>query len=177
MMESEITLRIWKMDDLESLVRYAGNKAIWDNLTDAFPHPYTKEAGLNYIGKASKDVPARIFAIEFQNEVVGSIGIFPDTDVYRKNAAIAYWVAEPFWGKGIATEAIRKMVKYAFATFDIARIYARPFGKNVASHKVLEKAGFCLEGILIETVLKNDVFLDEFIYAIRRQKAGASIDT
>ncbi len=167
-MEIEIKLRIWKMVDLESLVRCANNKTIWDNLTDAFPHPYTREAGLNYIEKASKEYPVKIFAIEFQNEVVGSIGIFPDTDVYRKNAAIAYWVAEPFWGKGIATEAIRRMVKYGFATFDITRIYAKPFGKNGASHKVLEKTGFLLEGILNGTVFKNDEFLDEFIYAIRR---------
>ena len=81
---------------------------------------------------------------------------------------MGYWLAEPFWGKGIITAAIRQMVEYGFKTWDITRIYARPFGSNIASQKVLEKAGFRLEVRFEKTIFKNGVFEDELIYAIRR---------
>lgn len=163
-----VELRQWTHADLPLLVAYANNRNIYNNMTDAFPHPYTEADGLRFIDRALADLPAKLFAIQLEGELVGSIGLFPETDIYRTNAAIAYWVAEPFHGKGIATDAIRLMVKYGFETFDINRIYAKPFSRNKASHQVLEKAGFVLEAILEKTVLKNDEFLDEHIYAIRR---------
>jgi RimJ/RimL family protein N-acetyltransferase len=80
---------------------------------------------------------------------------------------LGYWVAEPFWGKGIMTKAVLQMVDYGFKTFDITRIFARPFGTNIASQTVLEKAGFILEARLDKTLYKNGEFLDELIYAVR----------
>lgn len=163
-----VSLRPWTLGDLENLVRYADNKHIADHLTDAFPSPYTREEGLKFINRVSREKPLKIAAILADNNVVGSIGIFPDTDIYRKNAAIAYWVAEPHWGKGIAPQAIRLMVIYAFQTFDIHRIYAKPFGHNHNSQRALEKAGFTLEATLNKTIYKNGQWFDEKIYAIRR---------
>jgi RimJ/RimL family protein N-acetyltransferase len=67
------------------------------------------------------------------------------------------------------TEAIRQMVHLGFAGFPaITRIYAIPFGSNVASQKALEKAGFTLEATLIGTLVKNGRVEDEWIYAVRR---------
>ena len=86
-----------------------------------------------------------------------------------KNAELGYWLAEPFWGKGIITYAIQEMVEYGFKTFDITRIFAIPFGTNIASQKALEKAGFILEARLNKTIFKNGEYQDELIYAIRKQ--------
>lgn len=165
-----LELRPWKKEDLENLVKYANNKKIADNLTDAFPHPYTKEKGIAFIEMATKSSPPTIMAIVIDGEAVGGIGLHPQTDIHAKNAEMGYWLAEPYWGKGIISAAIKKMVDYGFENFEITRIFARPFGRNIGSQKVLEKAGFILEAKFDNTIFKNGQFEDELIYAIRRGK-------
>ena len=161
-------LRAWRLDDLENLVRYANSAKIAENMTNQFPHPYTREHGQRFIELATKDTLTRIFAIEVAGEAAGGIGLHPQTDIHLKNAELGYWLAEPFWGAGIMTEAVKEMVGYGFENFDIDRIFARPFGTNTGSQKVLEKAGFILEGKFEKTLFKNGAYLDELIYAIRQ---------
>jgi ribosomal-protein-alanine N-acetyltransferase len=161
-------LRKWQATDIDSLVKYANNQNIARFLTNAFPYPYTKADGEKYLAMIADDEPTRVFAIEIDGEAVGSIGIFPQTDIHFKNAEMGYWLAEPFWGKGIVTEAIKRTLKYGFETFDINRIYARPFASNKGSQRVLEKAGFQLEARFEKTLFKNDVYEDELVYAFRK---------
>ena len=166
----DFKLRAWRETDLDSLVKYANNPNIAENLTNAFPHPYTEENGQGFIKYANSSEPLHIMAIEIDGEAVGGIGIHPQTDIMCKNAELGYWLAEPFWGKGIVSKAIAQMVDYGFSTFDIVRIYARPFGSNLASQKVLEKNGFVLEARIAQNIFKNGVFQDELIYAVRKQQ-------
>lgn len=154
------------MNDLDSLVKYANNPKIAANMTDQFPYPYTRESGEKFIVMATSHDPIRIKAIEINGEVCGGIGIHPGEDVHRKNAEMGYWLAEPFWGKGIITEAIKQSIDYGFKTFDIVRIFARPYGFNLASQKVLEKAGLKKEAVLKNSLFKNGQFTDEVIYSI-----------
>ena len=159
-------LRPWSPDDLENLVKYANNFNIAKNLTNLFPHPYTHEDGKHFIKMATIDEPRRIFAIEVNGEVAGGIGIHPQQDIHCKCAEMGYWLAEPFWGHGIMTGAVKEMVKYAFENFGIIRLYARPFSSNVGSQRVLEKVGFELEARLKKSIFKNGEVLDELIYSI-----------
>ncbi len=168
MTAAEFKLRPWRFEDLDTLIKYANNFKIAKNMTDQFPHPYTIEKGKAFIDFASSSQPTNILAIESNNEVIGAIGIHPQNDIQRKNAELGYWLAEPFWGKGIMTNAIIQMTEYAFKNWDINRIFARPFGTNIASQKALEKAGFKLEGRFEKSFYKNDEFVDELIYAIRK---------
>lgn len=161
-------LRPFTIEDLNSLVKFANNFNIARNLTDAFPHPYTIENGKAFIEMANQNIPPTILAIEINGEAAGAIGIHPQKDIYRKNAEMGYWLAEPYWGQGIMSKVIVEMVNYAFKNLDINRIYARPFGRNTASQKVLEKAGFVLEARLHNTFFKNGEYTDELIYATRR---------
>jgi ribosomal-protein-alanine N-acetyltransferase len=161
-------LRPWTIQDLDSLVKYANNFNIAKNLMDIFPHPYSIDVGKFFIEMATKNSPPNILAIEVNEEAAGAIGLHPQTDVYRKNAELGYWLAEPYWGNGFITEAIRQMVDYGFRNLDITRIYARPFAFNIPSQKALEKAGFLLEAKLKKTVFKNGNYYDEMIYGIRR---------
>ena len=163
----EFTLRPWSLDDLDSLIRYADNFNIAKNLTDKFPHPYSVESGKGFIANASKTEPYHIMAIDVDGEAVGAIGLHPQEDIFAKNAEMGYWLAEPFWGKGIMTRAIQQMVDYGFQTFDINRIFARPFGSNIGSQRALEKAGFTLEARFEKTILKNGNYEDELVYAVR----------
>ena len=164
----EFTLRSWTTNDLDSLVKYANNYNIAKNLTNKFPHPYSTENGKAFIAYATAETPHHIMAIDICGEAVGGIGIHPQTDVQCKNAEMGYWLAEPFWGHGVISKAIPLMVAYGFDNWDITRIFARPFGSNLASQRVLEKAGFRLEAHFEKTMFKNGEYLDELVYAVRR---------
>ena len=157
-------LRPWRSSDLDSLVKHADNYNIAKWLTDQFPHPYTYESGKSYIEMVGKDNPAKVFAIEIDGEAAGSIGVFPQSDIHQKSAEIGYWLSEKFWRNGIMSSAIRDIVKYGFDSFDIVRIYARPFSTNIGSQKVLEKAGFTLEARLKKAIFKKGELMDELIY-------------
>ncbi|MBI3238200.1 MAG: GNAT family N-acetyltransferase [Flavobacteriia bacterium] len=162
-------LRPWSDNDLESLVKYANNWNIARFMTDGFPFPYTEENGKAFIAMATAAKPTNVFAIDVNGEAIGGIGIHPQTDIYRNNAELGYWLAEPFWGNKIITKAITEMVTYAFETFEIDRVFAKPFGSNTASQRVLEKAGFTLEGRFEKTIIKNGELEDELVFAIRKQ--------
>jgi RimJ/RimL family protein N-acetyltransferase len=161
-------LRPWSVEDIDNLVAFANNFNIAKNLTNQFPHPYTRENGKAFIEKATSGTPTSIFAIEVEGKAAGGIGLHPQADIYCRNAELGYWLAEPYWGNGIMTEAVHQIVEYGFKTFAIDRIFARPFGTNTGSQKVLEKAGFILEARLNKTLFKNGEYLDELIYAVRK---------
>jgi RimJ/RimL family protein N-acetyltransferase len=161
-------LRPWREEDLPSLVKYADNPDIAKFMTDGFPHPYTEECGKKFIRVVSADDPVKVFAIEINGEAAGSVGIFQQQDVHRMNAEIGYWLAEIYWGNGVMSRVLTQMTEYGFTTFGINRIFARPFGSNRKSARVLEKAGFRLEAIFKGALIKNGVFEDEMIYSIRK---------
>jgi RimJ/RimL family protein N-acetyltransferase len=161
----ECKLRKWSEADLDNLVKFANNQNIAKWLTNGFPHPYTFEDGKAYLSMVTNDNPTKVFAIEVNGEAVGSIGIYPQSDIHEKNAEMGYWLAEAYWGQGIMEKAIREIVEYGFQTFDIVRIFARPFSTNLQSQRVLEKAGFTLEARLKKALFKNGEFMDELIYA------------
>lgn len=161
-------IRDWRRGDEPSLVRQANNRKIWINLRDAFPHPYTMEDARQWIEKASGDNPVTSFAIVVNGEAVGGIGIVLQPDVFRRSAEIGYWLGEEFWGRGIVTGALRALTEYAFANFDLCRIYAGVFESNPASMRVLEKSGYEFEARMKKAVTKDGKTMDDFIFAITR---------
>ena len=165
-----ITLRTWKESDLEDLVHNANDPEVANNLTDAFPSPYTLEDGKRFLERVMAQDPCEVLAIDLDGKVIGNIGIHPQTDVNRLNAELGYFIGRAYWGKGYATEAIRQMIDYSFSNLPIERIFARPFGRNKASQKVLEKAGFKLEATFPKILVKNGVREDEMIYAVYRKQ-------
>ncbi len=158
-------VRSWKVADAEPLAHHANNYKIWLNLRDAFPHPYTLQHAREFIKSVRNRAPEMTFAIAVNDEVVGSVGFVLRHDVERVSAEIGYWLAEPFWGRGIATEALIAVTDYALATHALTRIYALPFASNAASCRVLEKAGYALEARLRRSAIKNGVVTDQFQYA------------
>lgn len=163
-------LRKWQPDDVEAVTQYANNAKIAANLRDAFPHPYTSADAEGYVLSCvqSGDEGQICRAIEVDGKAVGSIRIFVGSDVYRRSAELGYWLAEEYWGKGIMTEAVREICEEAWNRFDVVRIYAEPFARNAGSRKVLEKAGFVLEGVMKQGVFKNGETLDYCMYALCR---------
>jgi len=158
-------VRSWRVSDLEPLVRYANNRNIWLNLRDRFPHPYTKSDGQRFIRTMRQANPETAFAIVVDAEAAGGIGFMLQHDVDRASTEIGYWLGEPFWGRGIVTEALAAMTKYAIETHGVTRVFAVPFAHNVASCRVLEKAGYVLEARLRRSAIKDGRVVDQFQYA------------
>jgi RimJ/RimL family protein N-acetyltransferase len=158
-------IRRWSSHDVDALVKYANNRKVWLNLTDAFPHPYNEASAEAFLAMVERQSPTTYFAIATREEAIGGIGVGPKQDVYRLTAEMGYWLAEPYWGKGIMTEAVARFTDYAFEQFQLVRIYAEPYAHNSASCRVLEKAGYVLEGRLRSSVIKDGRILDQLLYA------------
>lgn len=152
-------LRPWAAVDEAALVRHANNWNVARYLRDAFPHPYTSADAQSWIARnASAEGPTLDFAVTLQAEAIGSVGLLSKTGIWRCDMELGYWVGEPFWGRGIASEAVHAVVGYAFATFpDITVIHARHVLANPASGQVLAKCGFALDGRLRQAAIKNGV--------------------
>jgi ribosomal-protein-alanine N-acetyltransferase len=163
-MESYI-LRDWRIEDAPSIVKHADNRRIWLNLRDGFPSPYRIQDARAYIRNVNQDVPRTTFAIATASEAIGSIGLVLGKDVHRFTAELGYWLAEPFWGRGIMTRTVQYLTTWAFDTLKLHRIYAEPYSENSASRRVLEKSGFACEGILRSSAYKDGRRMDQAVYA------------
>lgn len=165
---SQCTLRPWQPNDVAALVRHANNRNIWRNVRDRFPHPYTQEAAEIWVRVANHNPYEPALAIEVSGEAVGGLGLIFGRDIDRRSAEIGYWLSEEHWGHGIVTEAVQALTQYAFAHFDLARIWAGVFEWNPGSMRVLEKAGFVREGVLRKAATKDGQTIDVVMYAIVR---------
>jgi RimJ/RimL family protein N-acetyltransferase len=159
-------LRGWRASDESTLAHHANNPNVADNLRDIFPQPYSPADARHWIKRNAGVSPQTQFAIVVDGAAVGGIGVTILTDIFRRSAEIGYWLGEKYWGQGIMSEAVPAVTRYAFETFDLARVFAYVFASNPASARVLEKAGFALEGRLRNHVTKNAVTMDELVYGI-----------
>ena len=167
----ECKLRSWKLEDACDLAATLNNRNILQNLRDGLPFPYTEQDAQEFIADmlcADKNATF-VFAITIEDRAVGSIGVFRKDNIHFRTGEMGYYLAEPFWGRGIGTSAVRQMCDYIFQNTDIIRIFAEPFAYNTASCRVLEKAGFQYEGTLRKNAVKNGVVLDMNMYAMVKE--------
>lgn len=158
-------VRSWETGDLESLVVHANNRRIWENLRDRFPHPYTPREGRAFLRRIRGAWPETSFAIDVEGAAVGGIGFVLQEDVERVSAEVGYWLGERYWGRGICADALRAVTQYAIAQHGLTRVFALPFAHNAASRRVLEKAGFSVEGHLRRSAIKDGRIVDQMLYA------------
>ncbi|MEN8153922.1 MAG: GNAT family protein [Acidobacteriota bacterium] len=165
-----IRLRGFRKSDSKKIAALANNENISKNLRDFFPSPYSENDAEVFILLCQAEDPQVAFIIEYRGEPAGCISLVIQKDIYKKSAEIGYWIGEPFWGKGIATEAVKLVVEYGFDHLELVRIFTGVFDFNKASQKVLEKAGFYLECISKKSVYKSGRILDEYKYAKIKDK-------
>lgn len=161
-------IRKWALSDVADLTVAISNKKVQDNLRDGIPYPYTEQDGIDFISAmlSADENDTFAFAITTDEKVIGSIGVFRQGNIHRQTAELGYYIAEEYWGKGIMTEAIKQICQHVFQNSDIIRIYAEPFAYNIASCKVLEKAGFQYEGTLRNNAVKNGKIIDMKMYSM-----------
>ncbi|MDL2259061.1 GNAT family N-acetyltransferase [Eubacteriales bacterium OttesenSCG-928-K08] len=164
----EFKLRPWVYEDAHDIAQAINNPKILNNLRDGIPYPYTKEDGLAFISE-TLSAPAGSqysWAVEIEGKAAGSIGIFRQQNIHFRTAELGYYIAEPYWGQGIVSKAVKQACDIVFDTTDIIRIFAEPFAHNLASCRVLEKAGFLREGLLRKNAVKNGAVIDMYMYSI-----------
>ena len=136
-----LIIRPFRADDASLLQTYCSN---WNvaRMTSRIPYPYPDGAAEQWIAAQTpprRDSDEITFCIEREGVMVGSIGLrYPRPGTYE----LGYWIGEPHWGQGFATEAARHTVAFAFDTLGAARVYAGHYVDNPASGRVLEKCGF-----------------------------------
>lgn len=160
-------VRSLRPGDAESLALHANNRDVWINLRDAFPHPYSPADAKTFIERCL-DPPETTFAIAVDDEAVGAIGFLVGKDVERLSAELGYWLGESFWNRGIMTEAVAAVTQYAIREYDLTRVFATPYGWNDASMRVLEKAGYVLEGVMRRGAIKDGQVVDKHLYSFTR---------
>lgn len=163
---NNLCLRKYRLDDIIPYAEFASNPAIWQYMRDEFPHPCSLEQAEIYILGAMGQVVPTQFAIEWQGHFAGDIHLSLQTDILRHSAMLGYWMAEPFWGCGLMTEAVKTISRYAFNRLQLKRIVSRVFANNEGSVRVLEKAGFHREGTFRKAVLKNNQYIDQLQFAL-----------
>ena len=158
-------LRPLVASDAESLARHANDADVAKNLRDRFPHPYTRADADAYIAHLATRPIQTSFGIVVGNEAIGSISLMPGDDISRRAAEVGYWIGQPFWGRGIAADALFAITQYAFTTLGLARVFAVPLASTLGSIRVLEKVGYVREGVMRRSALKGGVLMDQWMYA------------
>ena len=161
-------IREWRIGDKINLAKMLNNRHILDNLRDGLPYPYTLDDAEEYITAmlAANKTKTFAFAITLNDVVIGSIGAFRRDNIHYKTAELGYYIGEEHWGQGYGTSAVIQACSYVFENTDIIRIFAEPFAHNIASCRILEKAGFQFEGTLHSNAVKNEQVVDMKMYAL-----------
>jgi RimJ/RimL family protein N-acetyltransferase len=160
-----ISLRELLPSDSSRLVSLANNENVSRYLVYTFPYPYTTADADWWISTGSKQNAAITRVIVYSGEFVGLVGITPQAGWRDHLAEIGYWLGTQYWGKGIATSALRQMTDYGFVNLRVKKLYAPVLAPNIASMGVLAKCGYQLEGIMKSEVQKSGRFYDVHHFA------------
>ncbi len=186
---ADVTLRPWTLADAEALMRLGDDRDVWRNLRDKFPHPFTAPAADLWLAERIDDQDVtnwsrKSFAIWCHDGLTGGVHLRRRDDVHRICADLAFWVGRPFWGRGIAKAAVRAATAYAFDILLLERVQVFVFDWTAESTgategpgyaeaaRVLENAGYTLEGRLRHYTLKDGQYGDALLYA-RLKSASA----
>lgn len=156
--------------DAADILALARAKEIADNTF--VPSPYPPEAADEFVRTRrelwSKDEAYVFGIIEKRSDCfAGCMGLHPIQDHFR--AEVGYWIGKPFWGRGLATTALRLLIEFGFETLKFNRIEAGHFASNTASGRVMQKANMRFEAVRRQAFWHRDRFKDAHWYAILRE--------
>nr|WP_281375116.1 GNAT family N-acetyltransferase [Aquabacterium terrae] len=158
--------------DAPAIARHANDAAVVHNLFDGFPHPYTLAHAEAWCGPQHREPQwGHSFAIDVDGEAIGCLGITPQTGSLACNAMLGYWIGRAHWGRGIVVDGVRVATSWAWAELPaLTRLFAPIFARNVASQRVVQKAGYVREALLPRSMIKDGVAIDVVQFASYRQE-------
>tara|TARA_B100001094_G_scaffold333007_1_gene407862 strand:+ start:8880 stop:9479 length:600 start_codon:yes stop_codon:yes gene_type:complete len=141
-----LKLNSFNNEDAKHVALLAGDKRIVE-MTTSIPLPYTTEMAADWI-KTHSTQDKHIFAIRHKklNALIGCINI--DFAAQHSRGYVGYWIGHAYWNKGYASEALKKIIDYGFSFSHINKIWAAYKTYNLASGRVMEKAGMTHEGVM-----------------------------
>ncbi|MGG0718738.1 GNAT family N-acetyltransferase [Robertmurraya massiliosenegalensis] len=163
-----LLLRLLKKSDAENVLLLCDNYNIFKSTLN-LPYPYTLDCALTWIANHEQNFEVdKMYEYAITDKMNGQLygAIALSNHHQHKNGELAYWIGEPFWGNGYATEAAGAMIEFAFKVKDFHRVYARYFGSNPASGKIMKKCGMVYEGTLKDHVFKINHYEDLIYYGI-----------
>jgi len=135
-----------------------------------FPHPYTKSDADQWLEFIANTPESTHFAIEVEGRAIGGIGAVIGQGIFAKTGEFGYWIAEPYWGRGITTAATLWFSRFIIASQNLHRLQAYVFAWNNASMRVLEKSGFIREAVLNRSAVKDGQVVNEVLFALTDQR-------
>jgi RimJ/RimL family protein N-acetyltransferase len=108
------------------------------------------------------------FAVTLEGQVVGRVTL--DVDRINQIAALGYGIGRPWWGRGLASEAARAGLDYAFEVLRVAKVWARADPRNLGSVRILEKLGMQREGLLRRHLWYRGERVDRVYYGMLREE-------
>ncbi|MAA99325.1 MAG: GNAT family N-acetyltransferase [Stappia sp.] len=160
-----LRLDLPRADDLADLVFLANNRRIATMLAH-LPHPFTIADGRAYIANAARHTANRAkFAVRMRStgRIIGAVGY----SVLDEGGPVhlGYWIGEPFWGQGFATEAAQAMVDHVFSTTPMHVLAGAARVTNPASRRVLVKCGFQFsdQGMISSRGAGGPISVDRFM--------------
>lgn len=169
---NRLHLRVIQESDIPSLVKYCNNKKIGDQIIN-IPYPYNESDAIdrmNFIQEGFRNQDRFVFAIALKDndELIGEIGLHLDKT--NNCAQFGYWIGEPFWNNGIATEATATILKFGFESLNLHKIYATHFPSNIASGKVMLKNKMIKEAEMKDHYKINDEYRSVIQYRLTHQE-------
>jgi len=142
----DLLLRAPVLGDADTMQRLADNVKIYRVLA-RLPHPYHREHAVDFITKMARTESEHAYAIVHDGDLVGVVGVHLESDLAPE---IGYWLGEPHWGHGFATQSVIGLVAAIREIDSALAIRARALSSNLGSRRVLEKAGFTMTGERID---------------------------
>lgn len=149
--------------------------------TLGIPHPYPVEAAERWIAGHSSAFASGSeanFAITLKagGELLGAVSLLAISGQHAR-AELGYWVGTGYWSRGYCTEAVLRLIDYGHEVCGLTRITGRCLAGNVASARVLEKAGLQFEGRLSRHVFKSGEYRDMLLFGRDFPERGASLQS
>jgi RimJ/RimL family protein N-acetyltransferase len=160
--------------DAPSLQRHADDPAVAQNLFDGFPQPYTLAIAEDWCGEGHLEPRyGHVWGIEVPTstgrEIAGCISVAPQGGIWRCSAELGYWLGQAHWRRGIASEALRLVTAWAWATLPhITRLWMPIYARNAGSRRVALKAGYVQEAFMPYGILKAGEAIDGVAYGAYR---------
>ncbi len=158
-----LELRKFEARDEELLVSYLNDGELTRFLSSRIPQPYTHDSASWWVKTGS--TIGTVYAIIYNEILVGSISAIPGEFEKQRTAEVGYWVARPYWGRGIASYALAEFTQRVFESTNLIRLYASVFEANVASARVLSKCGYTLDAVLQSAIYKNGSVFNELHFS------------